>query len=573
MRLGRTTSTRASIKNFCQSCFTYYFEGRDTISKQVECQRYVFKIHSARLRDSKWKLSLPIEDARKNDEVISLASSQCLRWIDQINGAADSDERARDVKRQIRQLRSEPNSQANTREIKRLYSALDDIQFKKDYMCLIIDRKSDYIRACKGFTINGVRYVRLLGTVGGIKNSTIVFVSESIAPELRRRIDNGRDLSKAFMPAKLEAYKSLVCSASTPVSSPHGVLVVDDLETTFEEVAVNLSNDGNGEPKMSEPTMQQITITASDGCGMMLPRLAERWSRELGLDYTMTGCCTRAAFEKGMVYAFPFDEFAEKVAGKYIVKDAWGYEKDIRDIELVLPVSMLKLWDSYDSIEDYLSKSEENGYTFAVTKVCAKELESTRTTNYQFLQVFDLDDDDINELIKPTIDSIHDFMGNDWAKSVLYLKGKHLSKKAFESMQDDWTKGLIVDRRMINDPFVQNGIYNIIHSRINEAKVGVLDVHGNYSMACGDLYALCQHIFGMDVTGLLRAGQIYNGYWAASDSEEVLAFRAPMSCAENVCKVCVSKDELVKHWFRYMNACTVFNAWDSCMCALNGMDL
>lgn len=504
--------------------------------------------------------------------MISLASSQCLRWIDEINGVVDADVTAKDIKQQIKRLRSEANSKQNTHEIKRLYSALDDVQFKKDYICLIIDRKSDYIRACKGFTINGVRYVRLLGTVGGIKNSTIVFVSEAVAPELRRRIDNGRDLSKAFMPAKLEAYKSLVCSASTPVSSPHGVLVVDDLETTFEEVAVNLSNDGNGEPKMSEPTLQQITITASDGCGMMLPRLAERWSQELGLGYVMSGCCTRAAFEKGMVFTFPFDEFASDVAGKFIVKDAWGHEKDIREIELILPVSMLKLWDSYDSIEDYLSKSEENGYTFAVTKVCVEQLESCRTTNYQFLQVFDLDDDDINELIAPTVQYLRDIMGGDWAKTVLYTNGKGLNAHSFEAMDNDWCKAIIADRRMLDDPFIQNRLYSLTSNRIDEAKVGVLNVHGNYSMACGDLYALCQHIFGMDVTGLLHAGQIYNGYWAASDSEEVLAFRAPMSCAENVCKICVSKDELVKHWFRYMNACTVFNAWDSCMCALNGMD-
>ena len=548
-------------------------KGRDTISKQVECQRYIFKIHSARLRDCKWNLTLSISDARKNGEVISLASSQCLRWIDEINGVVDADVTAKDIKQQIKRLRSEANSKQNTHEIKRLYSALDDVQFKKDYICLIIDRKSDYIRACKGFTINGVRYVRLLGTVGGIKNSTIVFVSEAVAPELRRRIDNGRDLSKAFMPAKLEAYKSLVCSASTPVSSTNGVLVVDDLETTFEEVAVNLSNDGNGEPKMSEPMMQQITITASDGCGMMLPRLAERWSQELGLGYVMSGCCTRAAFEKGMVFTFPFDEFASDVAGRFIVKDAWGHEKDIREIELILPVSMLKLWDSYDSIEDYLSKSEENGYTFAVTKVCVEQLESCRTTNYQFLQVFDLDDDDINELIAPTVQYLRDIMGGDWAKTVLYTNGKGLNAHSFEAMDNDWCKAIIADRRMLDDPFIQNRLYSLTSNRIDEAKVGVLNVHGNYSMACGDLYALCQHIFGMDVTGLLYAGQIYNGYWAASDSEEVLAFRAPMSCAENVCKICVSKDELVKHWFRYMNACTVFNAWDSCMCALNGMDL
>ena len=143
-----------------------------------------------------------------------MADSQVLRWIDELNGVVDADETARSIKQEIRRIRSEPNSAQNKRTIRQLYSRLDDIQFKPDYMCLIIDKEKDYHRACKGFSINGVDYVRLLGTNGGIKNETIVFVSARLAPELRRRIDNGRDLTKELVPAKLEAYKAQIGRAS-----------------------------------------------------------------------------------------------------------------------------------------------------------------------------------------------------------------------------------------------------------------------------------------------------------------------------------------------------------------------
>lgn len=115
-----------------------------------------------------------------------------------------------------------------------MYARLDEVQFKEDYMCLIIDKDKDYWTACKGFKINGVEYVRLLGTNGGVKNSTIVFVSKRLAPELRRRIDNGRDTTKPLIPAKLEAYRALVCSGSEPVSMPRGIAVVDDCVTKFK---------------------------------------------------------------------------------------------------------------------------------------------------------------------------------------------------------------------------------------------------------------------------------------------------------------------------------------------------
>ena len=64
----------------------------------MACQKYIFKIHSERLRKERWRLSLPLEEARRNDEVISLADSQMLRWIDELNGVTDADDRARKKK-------------------------------------------------------------------------------------------------------------------------------------------------------------------------------------------------------------------------------------------------------------------------------------------------------------------------------------------------------------------------------------------------------------------------------------------------------------------------------------------
>ena len=176
------------------------------------------------MRNAKWNLTLPIEEARRNDEVISLADSQMLRWIDELNGVTDADGKARDIKLKIKDIKKQPNSTANKRAIRQLYKDLDELQFQKDYMCIVIDKDKDYYRACRGFTINGIKYARLLGTNGGIKNSTIVFVSERLAPELRRRIENGRNQEKELVTAKLEAYKALTCSASIPVSLPHGIL-------------------------------------------------------------------------------------------------------------------------------------------------------------------------------------------------------------------------------------------------------------------------------------------------------------------------------------------------------------
>lgn len=495
-----------------------------------------------------------------------------LRWLDELNGITDAEQRARDIKTEIKRLRKEPNSVQNRKAVKHLYAQLDAIQFKPDYMCLIIDKEKDYHRACAGFSINGISYKRLLGTNGGIKNSTIVFVSERYAEELKRRIDNGRNPNKELVPAKLEAYKALTCSASSPVSLPNGILVVNDCETEFLSDIIYLTDECDGEPIMEARKQVPVELDESDGYGIMTPALAARWSEEIGLDYTVAGVNTRFSFEKGMVFTFDFHDFADKVAKKYIVKDAWGDEVDIRNVELVLTTSMVKLWDSYDSCEDYVQHCLDNGYTFGIAKSCPKELESERTLNYQFIQSYDLDDNDIEKLIEPTMTEIKDVLGGDWRKTILFMKGNSLNEENIDRVENSYLKALMIDRRMLNDPFVRNNIYQLIRNRINEAKVGVLKVHGNYSIVSGDPYSLCQHIFDLPVTGLLKAGEIYNKYWSDCGAKKLACFRAPMTCHNNIRAVRPNHSEEAAYWYRYMNACTIFNSWDTAAHALNGMD-
>lgn len=490
-----------------------------------------------------------------------------------MNGITDADDKAKEIKVQIRKIKKEPNNIQNKRKIKKLYSELDALQYKPDYMCLIIDKEKDYYRACRGFSINGINYKRLLGTNGGIKNETIVFVSERVHDELARRIDNGRNPEKALVTAKLEAYKALTCSASTPVSMPNGILVVNDCETKFLSDIIYLTDECDGEPMMEERKAQEITLDASDGFGTMMPSLAERWSEELGLDYVVSGVNTRFSFEKGMVFTFDHVDFAKKIAGeKYIVKDAWGNDVDVRNVELILTTSMVKLWDSYNSCEEYVRTSIENGYTFGIPKTCPKVLENERTLNYQFIQSYDMDDDDIEELISPTMQEIKDVLGGDWRKTILFLKGSGLNEDNIERLDNDIAKALMIDKRMIDDPFIQSAIYQSIRNRINEAKVGVLKVHGNYSIVSGDPFALCQSIFGLKVTGLLKSGEIYNQYWADIGSEKLACYRAPMTCHNNIRLVHPASNDEVRYWYRYMKTCTIFNAWDTASAALNGMD-
>lgn len=541
------------------------------MAKQQSKQRFILKIHSSRLKKARWNLNLTLQEAVKNEELVPLADSETLRFI---NNGRNIDMIAQEIEKQIKTIKKLKTSKENLLKIKSLYKQFHESLFIKDYVCVIADKNKDFDRmnSKRGFFINGVRFRRLLATNGGVKKSTIVYVSEEKYAELHSKIENGRNPNKELVPAKYEAYRSLPCSASIPVSDPNGVIVVKDCITEFFDDVILLDDTETEYPKMELKRNYPIKFTENDGYGLICPELSEKWSKELGEDYIAAGMCLRNSFCKGMAFTFDYHKFAAKKAKNYIVKDAWGVNRDIRNVQLILTTSMLKLWDSYDSMESYLDNCRKNGYSFSVTKLTPKQLENERNLNYQFIQSYEFSDEDIEELVKPTVDEINDVLGEDPIKSILFLKGIHLSEDSYTHQDSDFIKALMIDKTMINDPFVKNKIHNMIKKRINAAKIGVLKVNGNFSIISGDPYSLCQSMFGMRVTGLLKAGEFYSKYWNDKNADKVVCYRAPMTCHNNIRILRLKRNKLMKYWYRYMNTVTIFNSWDTTSHALNGAD-
>ena len=354
------------------------------MSKSQKLQQFIFKIDSNLLEKKKWNLTLSVEDARKIDGlVVALADSQVLTWINELNGTQDCDEKSRVIKKEIQWIKKQPTNTENKIRIAELYKELYKLQFKEDYVCVVMNKKSHYKKANKGFKINGTTYKRLFCTTGGVKMSTVVYASERIVDELKKRINNGRNENIPIVPAKYGAYESLVASGSLEVTWPRGgdapipggVIVVKDCYTCFKADVINV-DDSNypDEPMVELMQDQDIENDASDGCSIITPELSRRWNGELNGDFdrTISGFNLRNAFLKGMTFTFDIVKFAEDVMGasnecpdKYFITDIWGDKRDIRDALLIVTESQLKLWSSYSSWEDYYYKCVENKYTFS----------------------------------------------------------------------------------------------------------------------------------------------------------------------------------------------------------------
>lgn len=564
------------------------------MSKQKKLQQYIYKIDSNLLEKKKWDLTLSIEDARKIDGiVVALADSQVLSWINELNGTQDYDEKAKVIKKEIKWIKKQPVNKENKRRISELYKELYKLQFKEDYVCVVMNKKSHYKRANKGFRINGIEYKRLLCTTGGVKMSTVVYASERVVYELKTRINNGRNESVQIVPAKYGAYEALVASGSLEVSWPRdndapipgGVIVVKDCMTHFKADVINVDDSNYPEEPMVELMKDQdIDNNASDGCSIITPELSRRWNGELNGDYdrTISGFNLRNAWLKGMTFTMDIVKFAEEVVGasddhpeKYYITDVWGDRRDIREALLIVTESQLKLWSSYSSWEDYYYNCIKNKYTFRIAKTAPyfEDLDEVRQLNYQFIAPLDLSDDDISELIGPTVREIKDIMGLDVRKSIAYLCGKGLDDDTAQ-YADIFAKVLMIEPNMINDPFIRNKIRKMISRRIRDAKIGVLDsYYSNFQIISGDLYALAESMFGMEPVGLLKSGQIYSKFWVDKGVDKVLCARAPMSNEHSLITQKVAHNEEIDKWFQYIDSVVVINAWDTAPMALNGCDM
>lgn len=79
-----------------------------------------------------------------------------------------------------------------------------------------------------------------------------MFVSEKIHDILLKKLQNDINLEKTFISSKYNAYLSLACSSSIPVSEPTSVIVVKDCVTHFNADYIEISDDDtNVEPKLN----------------------------------------------------------------------------------------------------------------------------------------------------------------------------------------------------------------------------------------------------------------------------------------------------------------------------------
>jgi hypothetical protein len=567
---------------------------------------YVRKFHSGRLKEFGYSIENTFDESKDLKEIIGLSDSQMLRTIRDINKRViDKNKleillKMKDKYKYISIKQNTNNKYAqtickklnetfidnplvqrlkekylnktfNSDELKRLQNKINRTMFIEDYVVVVMDSIKQYEYLYKnGFYINGKCYKRLSCSSGQARVSTVIFCNDQIIDEVKNRLNNGRNENIEFSPSKFNAYFGLYGSATKVVSEPK-FIVIKDFENTDTFIANYVIENGwKVDDTIIQKEIKNMPINRTDGMGLISYNQAEKWAKEIGLDYVPSQFCIRQSFMKGMLCVFPIHEFCEEVNnGNYIIdtiyKDGNGeyIKADLRNYDIIITESQFKIWDSYSSIDDYINNCRKNKLYWGIALHTPKEAKHMMKLNYQFIQTLNLSQKDIEELSSQFVDWIMGVSYDDIYYMLLFLMGINNDKdkisKFLSSSDNYWIKSLIINKNIKDDKYIRTKIRDLIRHKIENACMGDIYVDGNFQVIVSDPYGFMQHACGLDVTGLLKKGEFYSNYWNEKNIKQIDGMRSPLTYFSEHVILDLRNDKDTNKWYKYCKLGIILN--------------
>jgi len=533
-------------------------------------QFYTYKFKSSRLKEFNYDIELPFNKAKELKEVVALADNQILRSIRDIRKHSIKYKHIENLfkERNIRKQRY--HSIENSNRIIEIQDRINRTMFIPDYITVVIEHRSHYKKIFnEGVTVNNKRYSRLSCSSGQARVSTVVLCCEEIIDELKTRLNNGRDLTKQFAPSKFNAYFGLAGSSTYLVSEPKFIVVKDFINIDKFKANYVIEKDWNIDDDIEKREIG-MELNRTDGMGLISPKQAEKWAKDLGLNWIPSQFCIRQSFIKGMLCTFPIHRFCQDINnGEYIVdtiyKDSKGnyIKADLREYDVIISESQFKLWDSYPDINTYINNCHKNKLYWGVSQYTPQEAKNILKLNYQFIQTLNLNQDNIEKLSQQFVDWICGVSYDNIYYTLLFLLGVNNTKNSIKyyliNSDNYWIKSLLINPELKNDKYIQTKIRNLLKVRIQNGCMGDIFVDGNFQVLVYDPYGFMQHVCGLEVTGLLKKDEFYSNYWNNRKINKINGMRSPLTYRSEHVILNLIKDDETEKWYKYCRLGIILN--------------
>lgn len=529
-----------------------------------------------RLKNNNFNIEITPFEAEKNEELIALADNECLRAIRRLTNHPFDDLgeiKLSDLFVERKFLVKQKNSEYNRKRIAEINNEIRDLLYIPEIVSITTPKRVNYKTIGKnGFYLNGKHYKRLMCSAAMARTNRALFCTDDIYESLDEILRCGSKQIK-LVPAKWNAYYSLMSSAAYKVSFPR-VCVVKDYELKMTK-SVDWVTDSEHEDKI-EKMDKELSFNIWDGMGLISPEFAQIWSNEIGYDGIAESFIIRAPFIKGLLATFDIHAFAKEIAKTDFIMDIYGNKYHSDDIDIILTESQFKLWNAYDSIEQHQEFMKKYGLSWGVTRVGAPDVKKAMRTNYQFIQVLNMSDNNIAELCKPTIDLFRGISGENYELKILYLLGKLAREEdpsiLWNKLQDTSLKALMIEPELLNDSYLSNKIVQSIRKKIKETYIGKLYINGGFNFIYCDPYGLAEYCFGMKPNGLLKEFEFYADFWSKNGTTEIIGMRSPLTWRAEVNKMPLRYTEEMKKWYKYIPNGVILNMWGNDRDIYSGAD-
>lgn len=533
----------------------------------------IFKLSSEQIL----KNNLKIENYRKKDAIkdgalVSLGDNILFDRIRNYNGDTRDPkeifERVQILQRSLRRYKKDGELKKADVIAQELYDTL----FVKEIVNVVATTKSSFRKVAKaGFFLNGSRYVAFACGAGQCRRSVVTFIKADMYDYMFETLSCGIDKKvKEINLAKFNAYFALTTSSVLWVDTPK-CCVIKDFETDVPNQKVDwIEKNENGEGVVVEKLID-FKLNSCDGQGLVCPEWADHWAENMGLDYTPSEFVVRSAYIKGLFAVFDFKEYAKR-HGIVKIKDIYGVEYNVDEIDCLISESQFKMYKYYDSWQEYLNITTKNGIKWGIARYNKKEDPVYTMFNYQFLQILDLSKEDVTELIRPTIEWINKICSGDDLYSLLYSFGgfnyddpnEIEYADVFTRAQNIAMKAVVKNKDFLKDAYVQRKIYKNIVEVINRAKIGKIWQRGNYQFCVSDPIAQCRSALGLEPKGEVPADYIYSNFWNnLGVTGEVFIGRNPCIDEHEANKSTIYRSNEADYWYRYLKSGLVFSIYDT----------
>ena len=537
------------------------------MSKVLQNSYYIYKIPSNKILSIK---NYSFKDASRDGNVVSIGDNLVLAKIrEYYNNTEDHVSlynRVQLIRKEMRDIRKGETTKDSIDKLKQLQSKLDKMLFVDDIVNVKVVTKKEYKNLARnGFDLNGKHYVRFMVGSGQMRRNTVTFINQDLFDYMQERLMCGlNEKIKTINLAKLSAYFALSFSSVLWVREPR-VCVIKDFETVIPNQKVNWINK-NEDGNTVEQIYKDIKLNSADGQGLISPDMAKEWANDMHLNYVPCSFVVRTAFIKGNLVPFDFKAYA-KEHGVLKIKDRYGTEYNIDDIDVLLSESQFKMAKYYSSWEGYLSYHRAYNLKWGVARYNKEFDDEYVLTNYQYIQVLNLTKEDIHGLVSYTTDWIKKICSGELNYALTYnvgVKNPSLSiDSIINSCSSTFTKAIVKNPDMLKDGFVQRKIYNSIKESIRQAKIGRIWVKGNYSFMISDPVAQCRSALGLNPEGLLPANYVYSNFWNSRGvTGELCLLRSPLTHYSEVNVQNLANTEDMQRWYKYIYSGIIYNIYD-----------